>query len=139
MKALLKPILSAAALFLVATGLSAKSADRDALLARGYYLATGIGLCADCHSPRNEKGEFVPGMQLKGAAIAFAPTVPMPVWAPVAPAIAGLPTMTEEQAVKFLRTGLKPDGSRPRPPMPEYRLDEADARALAAYLKSLAP
>lgn len=139
MKHLLKPLLSAAALFLVATGLQAKPAERDALVARGYYLATGIGLCADCHSPRNEKGEFVPGMNLKGATLAFAPTVPMPAWGAVAPAIAGLPTMTEEQAIKFLRTGLKPDGSRPRPPMPEYRLDEADARALAAYLKSLAP
>ena len=139
MKNLLRPLVSAAALFLVATGLHAKVADRPALIARGYYLATGVGLCIDCHSPRNEKGDYVAGMHLKGAAVPFAPAVPMPAWAPVAPAIAGLPQMTEEQAIKFLRTGLRPDGSRPRPPMPEYRLDEADARALAAYLKSLAP
>ena len=137
MKTLIKLTIAAAALFLVATGAHAQTNDRSALIARGYYLATSIGLCTDCHSPRNERGEFVPGMHLKGSAIAFAPTVPMPAWAPVAPQIAGLPTMTEEQAVKFLRTGLKPDGSRPRPPMPEFRLNEADATALAAYLKSL--
>lgn len=137
MKALIKLTTAAAALFLVATGAHAQTNDRPALIARGYYLATSIGLCTDCHSPRNEKGEFVPGMHLKGSAIAFAPTVPMPAWAPVAPRIAGLPTMTESDAVKFLRTGLKPDGSRPRPPMPEFRLNEADATALAAYLKSL--
>ncbi len=137
MKSLLKFTASAAVLFLLGTGLHATPADREALLARGYYLATGIGLCTDCHSPRNEKGEFVPGMHLKGSAIMFAPTVPMPVWGAVAPALAGLPQMTEAQAVKFLRTGLKPDGTRPRPPMPEYRLNEADATALAAYLKSL--
>jgi mono/diheme cytochrome c family protein len=137
MKALIKLTVAAAALFLVATGAHAQNSDRSALLARGYYLATGIGLCTDCHSPRNEKGEFVPGLHLKGSAVAFTPTVPMPAWAPVAPAIAGLPTMTEAEAVMFLRTGLKPDGTRLRPPMPEYRLSEADAVALVAYLKSL--
>ena len=139
MKRLLQPVLAAAALFLVATGARAENPpDRAALLARGYYLATGIGLCTDCHSPRNEKGGLVPGLHLKGAVLPFAPTVPMP-WAAAAPAIAGLPQMTEEQAVTFLRTGVRPDGSRPRPPMPEFRLNEDDARALAAYLKSLAP
>lgn len=137
MKTWSRTLVAASALFLVSTGLRAQSADRGALIARGYYLATGIGLCTDCHSPRNEKGEFVAGMHLKGSPIAFAPTVPMPAWGAAAPAIAGLPTMTEAEAVKFLRTGLKPDGSRPRPPMPEYRLNEADAAALAAYLKSL--
>lgn len=137
MKTWSRILLAAAALFLVATGLQAQPADRAALLARGYYLATGIGLCTDCHSPRNEQGGFVAGQHLKGAPIPFAPAVPMPAWGAVAPPIAGLPTMTEAEAVTFLRTGLKPDGSRPRPPMPEYRLNEADAIALAAYLKSL--
>ena len=137
MKTLLKIAVSTAALFLVTTGLRAQDKDRAALISRGYYLATGIGLCTDCHSPRNEKGEFVADRHLKGAPIAFAPTVPMPAWAPVAPPLAGLPQMPEEQAIKFLRTGIRPDGSRPRPPMPEFRLNEEDARALAAYLKSL--
>jgi mono/diheme cytochrome c family protein len=137
MKTWFKILIAASALFFMSSGLRAQSTDRSALIARGYYLATAIGLCTDCHSPRNEKGEFVAGMHLKGSPIAFAPTVPMPAWGAAAPAIAGLPTMTEAEAVKFLRTGLKPDGSRPRPPMPEYRLNEADATALAAYLKSL--
>jgi mono/diheme cytochrome c family protein len=137
MKTWSRILIATSALFLVSTSLRAQSTDRGALIARGYYLATAIGLCADCHSPRNEKGEFVAGMHLKGSPIAFAPSVPMPAWAAAAPPISGLPTMTEAEAVKFLRTGLKPDGTRPRPPMPEYRLNEADAAALAAYLKSL--
>lgn len=137
MKTWSRILVAASALFLVSTGLQAQSAERSALIARGYYLATSIGLCTDCHTPRNERGEFVAGMLLKGAPIGFAPTVPLPAWGAAAPAIAGLPTMTEAEAVKFLRTGLKPDGTRPRPPMPEYRLNEADATALAAYLKSL--
>lgn len=137
MKTWTRILIATSALFLVSTGLRAQSADRSTLVARGYYLATAIGLCADCHSPRNEQGEFVAGLHLKGSPLAFAPTVPLPAWSAVAPPIAGLPSMTEAEAVKFFRTGLKPDGSRPRPPMPEYRLNEADADALAAYLKSL--
>ncbi len=109
----------------------------DALVARGRYLVEGIGLCADCHSPRNEKGEFVTAQWLRGAPIGFTPAVPMPVWAPVAPPIAGLPSMTEAQAVKFLMEGTRPDGTMPRPPMPAYRLNAEDARAMVAYLKSL--
>jgi len=137
MKTWSRILVAASALFLLSTGLRAQPAGRAELVARGYYLATGLGLCADCHSPRNERGEFVAGMHLQGAPLAFAPTVPLPAWGAAAPAIAGLPTMTEAEAVKFFRTGLKPDGTRPRPPMPEYRLNEADATALAAYLKSL--
>jgi mono/diheme cytochrome c family protein len=109
----------------------------EALLKRGRYLVEGIGLCADCHSPRNEKGEFVTAHWLGGAPIGFTPAVPMPVWAPVAPPIAGLPSMTEAQAVKFLMEGTRPDGTMPRPPMPAYRLNAEDARAMVAYLKSL--
>ena len=106
------------------------------LLERGRYLVEGVGLCADCHTPRNEKGEFVTAHWLRGAPIGFTPAVPMP-WAPVAPPIAGLPSMTAEQAVAFLMEGKRPDGTMPRPPMPPYRLNEEDARAMVAYLKSI--
>lgn len=112
-------------------------ASPTATLARGRYLVQNIGLCADCHSPRNERGQFIAGMELKGSPLAFAPTVPMPAWGAAAPAIAGLPTMTVAQAEHFMQTGEKPDGSKPRPPMPEFRFNAEDARAVVAYLKSL--
>ena len=115
----------------------APAQQADARLVRGRYLVEHIGLCADCHSPRNEKGEFVRELWLKGAALPFQPTVPMP-WSPAAPPIAGLPSMTEAQAVAFMQTGKRPDGSTPRPPMPEFRFNAADASAVVAYLKSLA-
>lgn len=108
----------------------------DPLLARGRYLVEHVGLCADCHSPRNEKGEFVRQLWLKGAPLPFQPTVPMP-WSPAAPVIAGLPSMTEAQGIAFLQTGKRPDGSTPLPPMPEFRFNQADASAVVAYLKSL--
>jgi len=137
MKTTIRILVSVAAAFLVANVSSAQPADRAALVARGRYLVENVGLCADCHSPRSQTGAFVPGMELKGAPLVFAPTVPMPAWAGVAPAIAGLPTMNEEEAAKFLHTGMRPNGTVPLPPMPSFRFSEADAAAVAAYLKSL--
>lgn len=108
----------------------------DALIERGRYLVFDVAGCVDCHSPRNEQGQFLADRHLTGAVLAFAPTVPMP-WAPAAPAIAGLEGYTEAQAIKFLMTGERPSGVPPLPPMPAYRLNEADAKAVVAYLKSL--
>ena len=133
------PVLAAALLCaLSAPLLRAESApaDRAALIKRGDYLVNRIGLCADCHTPRNEKGAFVTDHWLMGAPLGFKPLFEMP-WAPSAPLIAGLPTMNEEQAVKFFTEGVRADGSRPLPPMPEYRFSREDAVAVVAYLKSL--
>lgn len=121
------------------TRVLAADAGDATLLKRGEYLVERVGLCADCHSPRDERGEFVRSLHLRGSTLGFAPTVPMPVWAPTAPPIAGLPTMTVEQSVAFLQNGRRPDGSLVRPPMPGFRFEEEDARAIVAYLKSLAP
>jgi mono/diheme cytochrome c family protein len=104
--------------------------------ARGKYLVEEAGQCQDCHTPRDAKGAFVKEQWLLGAELAFKPTVPMP-WMPVAPPIAGLPTLTHEQAVHFLMTGERPGKPHVTPPMPEYRFSRKDAEAIAAYLKSL--
>lgn len=106
-------------------------------LARGKYLVEDAGQCQDCHTPRNEKGQFVKEQWLLGAELLFKATVPMP-WIAVAPPIAGLPTLTHDQAVHFLMTGERPGKPTITPPMPEYRFSKADADAIAAYLRSLA-
>lgn len=137
MKNLLK-LLLAPAVLLTTVALSAQPDDQAGLIARGRYLVENVGLCADCHTPRNERGEFIAARSLMGSPLGFAPSFPMPAWAPVAPPIAGLLTMTEAEAVKFMKEGVRPDGSRPLPPMPEFRFNEADARAVVTYLKSLA-
>ena len=107
-----------------------------ALVARGSYLVNGIAGCQDCHTPHGERGEPILEKALQGAPLPFQPTVPMP-WAPIAPAIAGFPNLTSEQAKHFLMTGLKPDGTMCRPPMPAYRFNAEDAEAVVAYIKSL--
>jgi mono/diheme cytochrome c family protein len=122
---------------------SAQSAKRpvkatgSAEIQRGKYLVTGIAGCADCHTPMNEKGEPVAGQWMKGAKLPFGPLVPFPAWADTAPDIAGLEGWENKKAVELLMTGKDPSGHPPRPPMPQYRMNPADAAAVVAYLKSL--
>jgi cytochrome c553 len=121
-----------------ADSLAQSPAAGGAQIKRGEYLVTGIAGCNDCHTPMTPQG---PDMthSLQGGPLGFAPTAPMP-WAATAPPIAGGPAgYTEAQFVAFLQTGVRPDGSRPLPPMPAYRMNEADARAVAAYVRSVAP
>lgn len=105
---------------------------------RGQYLVERVGLCIDCHSPRHPDGSFDRARWLTGAPIAFAPTMPMPTWAPVAPPLAGvIAGYTDEQAVRLLVTGLNRHNQPPRPPMPPYAFSRSDAEAVVAYLRSL--
>lgn len=103
---------------------------------RGQYLVERVGMCQDCHTPRDAQGQFDRAHWLQGAPLPFQPTVPMP-WAPASIHIAGLPTLTDQQAVTFLTTGELPGGRRPRPPMPEFRFDQRDAQDVVAYLRGL--
>ena len=113
-------------------------AQSKAQIERGKYLVVEVARCGDCHTPTNKNGEPIPDRWLKGAMLPFKPTVPMP-WAEQSVNIAGLPSgWKQEDAVAFFVTG-KHLGSPPVPPMPEYHLTKADAEAMVAYLRSLAP
>jgi len=104
---------------------------------RGQYLAERVCLCGDCHSPRNDKGEFDRSQWLQGELISFKPDHPMP-FAAIAPPIAGLPSYAkDEAAVKFLETGTNALGKLALAPMPQFRLNHEDAVAVVAYLRSL--
>jgi len=107
-----------------------------ALVERGDYLVNGVVLCGDCHTPRLENMALDETRELQGSPIP--PSGPPETFATYAPPLAGTPAnFTEEQFIAFLQTGVRPDGSHPRPPMPPYRLNEADARAVAAYIARL--
>ena len=104
---------------------------------RGQYIVERVGMCGDCHTPRNEKGMPIAARTLQGAPLGMRPLHPMP-FADHAPRIAGLPpNWTPQQTAAFLQTGKRPDGSSPRPPMPPYRLSKEDAWAVVDYLQSL--
>jgi cytochrome c553 len=122
-----------AAVFLSACGQQATVTSATALVERGDYLVNGVVLCGDCHTPRLENGELDMARSLQGGHTGAPP--PM---ADLAPEIAGIPPhFTQNQFVAFLQTGVRPDGSHPLPPMPPYRLNDEDARAVAAYIATL--
>jgi cytochrome c553 len=108
----------------------------QALVERGDYLVNSVVLCGDCHTPRLENMAPDETRPLQGSPVP--PMGPPEVFATIAPPIAGRPAnYTEEQFIAFLQTGVRPDGSQARPPMPPYRLNEDDARAVAAYIATL--
>lgn len=133
------PLLLVAAVA-VQVGVQAVAAKPDAKAARlerGRYIVEGLGMCIDCHSPRLPTGEYDRSRYLMGATLPFAPTVPLPAWAPAAPSIAGLENYTDAEAVRLFTTGMTPLESPLRPPMPEYRMSTEDAEAVVAYLRSV--
>jgi mono/diheme cytochrome c family protein len=109
----------------------------DPKIERGKYLIDKVALCGDCHTPHDDGGVPIAGKKLQGAALAFEPTVPVPIWAALAPGIAGLPRLGDADAVALLSTGETTKGIRVRPPMPAYRLTRQDAAAVVSYLRSL--
>ena len=108
------------------------------LIGRGKYIVEHVALSVECHTPRDENGNLKPTEYLKGAPVPVkSPPYPQMKWALKAPAIAGLPGYTEEQSMRLLMDGLTRDDRRLDPPMPQFRLNRADAEAVVAYLKSL--
>ena len=119
--------------------ISAPTNTAASLIERGKYLVESVGMCTDCHAPRLRTGEFDMTRYLMGTELPFKPTIPMP-WVPVAPPIAGLPTLpTDEVAIEFMMTGKRPSGQPVLPPMPAIRLQRPEAEAVVAYLRSLKP
>ena len=110
---------------------------KDEQIKRGQYIVERVSMCADCHTPKTDKGEYDRTAWLQGDVLDFKPVHPMP-FNPVAPQIAGLPTMaTDEIAIKFFETGTNGFGKTALPPMPRFRFEHDDAVAVVAYLRSL--
>ncbi len=126
--------LTAVSLTWAAAPAGSKSDDQ---IVRGEYLVKGVGKCGDCHTPFNSMGGYVMDKWLQGKKLEFGPLIPIPIWAPTSPAIAGLPGWDSDKAVEFLMTGWAPNGMPARPPMTTYKMNRADAEAVVAYLQSL--
>jgi mono/diheme cytochrome c family protein len=106
---------------------------------RGAYLVHGLGHCVACHSPRNAFGATTESLELSGGLI------PMLGWyAPslASPREAGVADWDVGEIVALLTSGVSKRGSV-MGPMAEVvfkstqYLSDADARAMAVYLKSL--
>jgi mono/diheme cytochrome c family protein len=106
-------------------------------LARGEYLVSHVAMCVQCHTPRDTTGALDRTRLFRGAPIPLRSPFPNQSWAVAAPAIAGLPGWSNEDARLLLTTGRRPMGYTPRPPMPPFRLSRDDADAVIAFLRSL--
>jgi len=104
---------------------------------RGRYLVEDIGMCEECHTPRDANGNLDESRRLEGAAIWIVPVHPNTNWSMRAPALAGFPGFTDEQGAQILENGIGPDGLPIQPPMHIYHMTPADAKAVIAYLRSL--
>jgi hypothetical protein len=104
---------------------------------RGRYLVEEVAKCAECHTPRNTRGELDRDAWLQGAPIWIMPVRPIPNWAERAPALAGFPGYTEAEGERILEKGMGPEGETLRPPMHIYHMKHEDAKAVIAYLNSL--
>ena len=122
---------------------AAKIAPRDGP-ARGAYLAWGAGHCAECHTPRRFDASTDDTKFLAGG-----PGPERSLAANITPHDeTGIGRWTEAQIARFLRTGVKPSGQAAYSLMRTVivgtsvgfkDLTEADAAAIARYMKTVPP
>jgi mono/diheme cytochrome c family protein len=127
--------------FLALALISFTPGSADDRIKRGEYLAT-IMDCGGCHTPGALTGKPDPARDLAGSEVGF--QIPgLGIFYPpnlTSDRDTGLGAWSEADIVKAVRTGARPDGRQLVPVMPYHhyaRLTDADAAALAAYLKSL--
>lgn len=107
---------------------------------RGAYLASGLGHCGACHTPRNAPGASKSGFDLAGGLI------PMQNW--YAPSLrsseeAGVSDWSPQDIATLLKTGVHPGGAATGPMAEVVRnstqyLSSNDLSAMTVFLKSLA-
>lgn len=118
-------------------GVTQSTPRADGSSERGRYLTERVAMCIQCHSPRDDDGELIRERKFQGAPIPVEGPNWGPEWAVEAPAIAGITFYTREELVRLLTEGIARDGEPPTPPMPPFRMSEADATAIYDYLASL--
>ena len=117
-------------------------AGRDGQWNRGAYLATALGHCGECHTPRNALGAPDADKVLAGASQgpdggAVPNITPDPA--------TGIGKWSDDDLHSLFTLGMKPDGDFVGGGMAEVvsnstaKLTAADRKALIAYLKSLPP
>jgi mono/diheme cytochrome c family protein len=120
----------------------AASADTVATAEHGAYLATIMG-CHDCHTPGTfyEKPDFQ--RALSGSELGWSGPWGTSYARNLTPDMeTGIGAWSEDDIIRTLQTGIRPDGSHLLPPMPwplYAHLTPKDVRSIAKYLKGLAP
>ena len=118
---------------------SRPKSDATGDVTRGKYLVENVAMCVQCHTPRNGNGQLDQNHKLQGASLFLQPPYADPNWPINAPRIGGNPPASDADMIKLLMTGIWTNGKPLRFPMMPFRMNEADAKAVVAYLKSLSP
>jgi mono/diheme cytochrome c family protein len=123
-----------------AAALCSNVAAAETPLERGTYLMNSIVACGNCHTMQGPEGPV--GAELAGRA--------EPIEEPglfkarpdnITPhPETGIGKWTDEQIIRAIREGIRPDGTIIGPPMPieQYRkLSDSDVQAILAYLRQV--
>ena len=110
-------------------------------LSRGKYLVEEVARCQECHTPKTAEGQFDQTKWLKGSTLNIQAIAEIKGWHKASPDITSTSRLFQRWGdaglVKFLSTGLNPNGGPAGAPMPTYKMTQADAEAIVEYLKSL--
>jgi mono/diheme cytochrome c family protein len=114
---------------------------RSDLVRYGAYLAGPLGHCIECHTPMvNGRFDFANATGAGG--FVFKGPWGASVARNLTPHDSGLKNWSDAEIARAIRTGVSRDGSRLKPPMafPWYsNINDADMKAITAYLRSLKP
>jgi mono/diheme cytochrome c family protein len=118
-------------------------ASAESAIDRGKYLVT-LGGCNDCHTPGYFFGQPDLTKYLGGSEVAFEiPGLGAFPGRNITPdKETGIGDWTVEQIITALQQGTRPDGRQLAPIMPYHSfiyLSKNDARAIAAFLRSIPP
>jgi mono/diheme cytochrome c family protein len=118
---------------------SADAMDARASVARGEYIVRNVSVCGGCHSSdaKNPDAALSGGKEFRNwrIGIARAPNL-------TSDTETGIGAWSEAELVRAIRNGVRRDGRLLAPVMPYewfHRMSDADAFAVARYLKSLPP
>ncbi|HYT73390.1 MAG TPA: c-type cytochrome [Vicinamibacterales bacterium] len=107
---------------------------------RGRYIAT-LAVCSDCHTPMDDHGARVPGMEYAGGQ-----TMEYAGWqsaasANLTPSVNGIPYYTEDLFIETIRTGkVRARHLNGMMPTRYFRnMTDQDLKDIFAYLKTLKP
>ena len=111
---------------------------RSDKVAYGAYLAGPAGHCVECHSPMGPKGHPDMENQLGAGGFEFFGPWGVSVSPNITPA--GIGHYSDSELKKVITTGIRPNGSRLKPPMGVAyyaNMTDGDLDALIAYLRTL--
>ena len=118
----------------------------DERIARGKYLAEGIGACGACHTPGTfegnvfvqDQGKYIAGgfmLEEEGLGTIYAPNISQDMET-------GIGGWTDGEIIRAIREGVRKDGSVlfPVMPYPAYKdISDNDVKAIVAYLRTVKP